>query len=117
MNKKELGLWGEDLAAKHLERAGLIIMTRNYRCPKGEIDIIVRDGKTIVFVEVRLRTSNIRGYAEESIGLWKKQRLRSIATYFLLDQGYEIWPEIRFDIVAINVSEGAPNINWIPGAL
>lgn len=117
MNKKELGYFGEDLAAKHLEQAGLAVMLRNYRCPKGEIDIIARDGKTLVFVEVRLRTSAVRGYAEESIGLWKKQRLRSIATYFLLDKGYETWPDIRFDVIAINVSDGDPKVNWIQGAL
>ncbi|UWG96132.1 YraN family protein [Dehalobacter sp. DCM] len=117
MNKKELGLIGEDLATKHLEQKGLTVVKRNYRCPKGEMDIIAREGKILIFVEVRLRTSTVRGYAEESIGLWKKQRLRSIATYFLLEQGYETWPEIRFDIVAINVIEGKPTINWLQGAL
>ncbi|AFV03148.1 Endonuclease [Dehalobacter sp. UNSWDHB] len=117
MNKRQLGQRGEDMALEHIKEAGLNIIQRNYRCPKGEIDIIARDGKTIVFIEVRLRSSNSRGSAEESIGLWKIQRLKSIASYYLLEQHYRQWPQIRFDVFAINMAEGVPEFNWIQGAL
>ncbi len=112
-NKRELGDFGESLAIDHLKEAGLRIVKRNYRCPKGEIDIIAQDGEILVFVEVRLRTSKYRGYAEESIDQRKAQRLQNIAAYYLLQQGLDEWPPMRFDMIAINWEEEDPDIRWI----
>ena len=114
-NKRELGDFGESLAVDHLREAGLRIVKRNYRCPKGEIDIIAQDEESLIFVEVRLRTSNFRGYAEESIDQRKAQKLQNIAAYYLLQQGMIDWPPVRFDIVAINWEE-EPDIRWIQAA-
>lgn len=114
-NKKELGDFGESLAYDHLKKAGLKIVRRNYRCPKGEIDIIAQVGTLIIFVEVRLRTSKFRGYAEESIDHRKASRLKSIAAYYLMEKGLAEWPPIRFDVVAIDW-ETEPSIKWIQGA-
>ncbi|KUO66161.1 MAG: hypothetical protein APF84_12630 [Gracilibacter sp. BRH_c7a] len=116
-NKRELGDLGESLAVSHLEKAGLKIVKRNYRCPKGEIDIIAQERELMVFVEVRLRTSGFRGYAEESINPKKAYRLQNIAAYYLLQQGVIDWPPVRFDIVAINWEEEKPEIRWIQAAL
>lgn len=115
-NKRELGEFGESLAVDHLKEAGLRIVKRNYRCPKGEIDIIAQDGGTIVFVEVRLRTTMFRGYAEESIDQRKASKLQNIATYYLLQEGFRDWPPVRFDIVAIKWEGEEPEIRWIQGA-
>lgn len=115
-NKRELGDFGENLALEHLKKAGLRIVKRNFRCPKGEIDIIAQDGELFVFVEVRVRTSNFRGYAEESIDQRKASKLQNIATYYLLQEGYRDWPPVRFDIVAIKWEGEEPEIRWIQAA-
>lgn len=115
LNKKEIGDQGENLAIDYLKKAGLQIIQQKYRCPKGEIDIVAKDGGWLVIVEVRTRTSSRRGYAEESITYKKLQRLRALGSYYLLENGYREWPLMRFDIVAINYDGGEPVINWIKG--
>ena len=116
-SKKTLGDFGERLAEDHLKEAGLKMIKRNYRCPKGEIDLIMKDGEVTVFAEVRTRTSKFRGYAEESIDCKKKDKLRSTAAYYLLEQGYADWPAVRFDVVAIDWEGKEPLLRWIKSAL
>lgn len=118
-NRKLRGQTGENIAAEYLKQAGLIIIARNYRCPKGEMDIIAREGKWYIFVEVRSKSSGIMGYGEESIDPRKARRLQSIASYYLLEQGLRQWPPLRIDIVAILFKPGAadPEIKWIQNAL
>ncbi|HHV65209.1 MAG TPA: YraN family protein [Peptococcaceae bacterium] len=113
LKKKELGQMGESLAVAYLQEAGLRIIQQNYRCPKGELDIVARDGEYLVFVEVRTRTSAKRGTAEESISGKKAQKLKTLAAYYLLERGFKEWPPLRFDVVAINVISRQPVINWI----
>ncbi len=113
LSKKALGNFGESLAADYLEQAGLKIIERNYRCPKGEIDIVAKEGDLLVFIEVRARTSAFRGSAEESISFQKVQRLKSIGSYYLIKHNYREWPSLRFDVVAIYFSEEESKINWI----
>jgi putative endonuclease len=115
-NRRELGQLGESLAHAYLERAGLKILRQNYRCPKGEMDIIAQDKEWIVFVEVRSKTSGCMGYAEESITAKKARGLRSIAKYYLLEQGYVGWPPLRFDLIAILYRQ-EPEIKWLRGIL
>lgn len=117
LSKKELGDYGENLAVDYLQKAGLKIVLQNYWCPKGEIDIVARDGKWLVFVEVRARTSGRRGYAEESIGHRKNERLKALGAYYLLEHGYNQWPQIRFDVLAINFKGEEPLIKWIKGIM
>lgn len=114
-NKKELGAWGESLAVNYLEQAGLKIVRRNYRCPKGEMDIIARDQNWLVFVEVRTRTSAWRGTAEESLDPRKMAKLRAVASYYLLENGYDQWPEVRMDLIAIYSQEEDYSVNWLKG--
>ncbi|MDD2234064.1 MAG: YraN family protein [Desulfitobacteriaceae bacterium] len=111
--KQRLGQEGEDYAANFLVEAGLIIIKRNYRCPKGEIDIIARDQQDLVFVEVRTRSSEVRGWGEESITGLKRRRLQSIVSYFLLEQGYRAWPRMRFDLVALRWQDEIHSCNWL----
>jgi putative endonuclease len=117
LNKKETGYLGECLAVSYLEDAGLKILIRNYRCPKGEIDIIAKDGEWLVFIEVRSRTSDFRGTPEESLGFKKVQRFKNTLSYYLLEQGYEQWPLIRADLVAIHLMGEKHAINWIKGIM
>lgn len=119
-NKRQLlGKAGEDFAARFLEDGGLKVIVRNYRCPKGEMDLIALDGEALVFVEVRTRKSSFRGWGEESITQQKARRLQAIASYFLLQQGYKSWPPLRFDVLALRWRWSAekPDALWIKAAL
>ena len=100
----------EALAARFLATRGLAIVGRNYRCRGGEIDIIARDGRTIVFVEVRLRRSAEYGGAAESITARKRRRLRLAAEHYLARLPSE--PPCRFDAILLDalLSE---RIEWL----
>jgi putative endonuclease len=106
------GAAAEALAARFLMARGLSIVGRNYRCRGGEIDLIVRDGKTLVFVEVRLRRSQAFGGAAESITATKRRRLRLAAQHYLLGLARE--PPCRFDAILLD-GLGAGNIEWLRG--
>ncbi|KGK90611.1 hypothetical protein DP73_07840 [Desulfosporosinus sp. HMP52] len=112
-SKQSLGKSGEEFASRFVTESGLRIIARNYRCPKGEMDIIARDGEVLVFIEVRTRRSSFRGWGEESITPRKVQRIQTVASYYLLQQGYPNWPSIRFDVIAIRWIGDMPEINWI----
>jgi len=116
-NKQSLGKHGEEYTARIVQEAGLKIIALNYRCSKGEMDIIARDNETLVFIEVRTRQSAFRGWGEESITPRKAQRLKAIATFYVLQLGYKNWPSMRFDVVAVRWTGGIPEINWIKAAL
>ena len=91
------GAQAEALAADYLMRHGLAIVARNFRTRFGEIDLIARDGKTLVFVEVRLRRSSAHGGAIESITAQKQARLVAAARGYLAALGRE--PPCRFDAI------------------
>ncbi len=103
------GRAAEALAADHLARHGLKVLARNYRCRGGEIDLVCRDGTTLVFVEVRLRTSRDFGGAAESITAAKQRRIALAARHYLAGKP---WPACRFDAVLL---DGA-HIEWIRNA-
>ncbi len=101
----------ETRAQNWLERQGLRLVTRNYRCKAGEIDLVMQDGESLVFVEVRYRSHGGFGSAVESVTPAKQQRLRRAAEHYL--QRLRPIPPCRFDIVGI----GADNrIDWIRNA-
>ena len=99
---KARGDAAEDLALAHLRAAGLVLVTRNYRTPGrggGEIDLVMRDGATLVFVEVRRRRNARHGGAIASVGWVKQRRIVFAARHFLLRWGAP--PPCRFDIVGV----------------
>ena len=97
---KALGSKGEDVAAKFLKRNGYRIIARNYKTPLGEIDIIAKDGNTIVFIEVKTRTSYAFGYPFESVTTKKKQKLKNLALLYLKKHGHQ--SAARFDVISIS---------------
>lgn len=101
----------ERLAERHLRGKGLRFCARNYRSPFGEIDLIMRDGTTLVFIEVRQRSNPYFGSGADSIDHRKRLRLQRTAEHYL--QSLRQTPICRFDVVSLN---GAGDIHWIPGA-
>ena len=93
-----LGRRGERLAADYLERAGMMIVERNYRCRVGEVDLIALDGDTIVFVEVKLRRGDFE--PSEAVDARKQGHIARAAFDFMLRRGLMTSPA-RFDVVAI----------------
>jgi putative endonuclease len=103
MRKKELGARGESLAVEKLENKGYHIRDRNWRVLEGELDIVAEDGDTIVFVEVKARTSRRFGLPEEALTKRKRQRLIKAALAYL-DTHQIFNTNWRFDFVAIEWS-------------
>jgi putative endonuclease len=102
----------ESLAVAFLEREGLEILERNYRCKMGEIDLIAKSGDTTIFVEVRARSSEAFGGAAESITSAKRARLIRAARHYLSRQRGD--PACRFDVVLVRGAE--QRVEWLPGA-
>ena len=101
--RQALGKHGEDLACRELERRGYAIVARRYRRRGGEIDIIARDGETIVFVEVKVKDTAEFGSAAEAVGARKRRRIVSMAVDYLARNRLTANP-CRFDVVAIDGS-------------
>jgi putative endonuclease len=104
------------LARQHLERQGLQMLTSNYRCRMGEIDLIMVDRDSIVFVEVRFRTQIEYGTAAASVTYPKQRRLIKAAELFLLRNAQLKNRPCRFDVVGIDLAGPEPGIQWITDA-
>jgi putative endonuclease len=112
---KPLGSEGEDLAVRFLQKKGYRIVARNYKTPVGEIDIIARDGDTIVFIEVKTRTDISFGYPFEAVNNRKRQKLKNLALLYLKRQGKE--SPVRFDVLSIFcMDDGKKDIEHIKDA-
>ena len=97
------GQWAEELACKFLQRAGLKLVERNFRCSGGEIDLVMRDQRTLVFVEVRYRRQQRFGGAAASINQRKQQRITLAASLYLQRQpANSRQPRCRFDVVLLS---------------
>ena len=105
-----LGKTGEDLACRELERRGYAIVARRYRRRGGEVDIIARDGPTLVFVEVKARGSRAYGDAAEAITPIKRRRIAALAVDYMMRHRLTDCP-CRFDVVAIHLESGAPVVD------
>jgi len=111
----ELGVFGEDLAFKKIKRLGYKKILRNYRCPLGEVDLIARDGDTLVFIEIKTRKGRSIGYAKEAVNAKKKRQLSKVAlAYMKSNNCCDI--KARFDVVAISLGLGEPEIEVIKNA-
>ena len=101
MQRQALGIQGENLAVAELERRGYAILARRYRTRHGEIDIVARDGETVVFVEVKAKDTAEFGSAAEAVGARKQKRIVSMAVDYLARNRLTNSP-CRFDVVAID---------------
>jgi putative endonuclease len=110
----EYGQQAEQQALDYLQSRGLKLQERNFRCKTGEIDLVMRDAETLVFVEVRFRQSNDFGHALETVTQKKQRKLIASANRYL--QVKHIDSACRFDIIALNGSGSVP-IEWIKNAI
>ena len=101
---RRLGDWGEEIAARHLRRLGLIVIERNVRSRFGEIDLIASEGDTVVFVEVKVRRRPEFGSPALAVDWRKRRRISRLALSYLGDR----LCGIRFDIIAIVAQPGQP---------
>lgn len=104
--KDQLGLDGEAAASVHLERAGMRILDRRWRCRHGELDIVALDGSTVVFVEVKTRRGLEFGHPFEAITPAKVRRLRSLAGLWLESKGMR--SAVRMDAVGVIAPRSGP---------
>lgn len=101
MNKRIVGSSMEDIALKHLSESGYIILDRNYYTPKGEIDLIAKDGEYLVFLEVKYRKNVRFGYPEEAVDKRKQIKIRNTSRYYMMKQGIPSHMPCRYDVVVI----------------
>jgi putative endonuclease len=100
-----LGAWGEERAVKYLRQQGMKILEQNFTTPVGEIDIIARDKKVLVFVEVKTRRSTIFGSPQEAVGVRKQRQIVRTAHWYLQNHSCDKY-QPRFDVIAILCQSG-----------
>jgi putative endonuclease len=98
--RQALGHYGEGVAERHLGELGMVVLDRNWRCPAGEIDLVLRDGLALVICEVKTRSSVACGTPLEAVTPTKVERLRRLAAHWL--QAHPVRPlEVRIDMVGV----------------
>lgn len=111
------GREAEAYALRHLQQHGLQLIAQNWLCKRGELDLVMLDGDTVVFVEVRYRRHSAWGGALESVDFRKQEKLILAAQLFLQKESRWADAACRFDVVAVegNAKSGSP-LNWIKHA-
>ncbi len=113
-----LGRWGEELVAEDLRQKGWTVAARNFRCRMGEVDIVAKNERYLVFVEVKLRKDARFGAACEAVTPSKQRKLLAAAQFYLMRHPTKLQP--RFDVAEVYAPQGvhtaAPGINYIENA-
>ena len=110
-----LGKIGEDLACRELQRRGYAILARRYRRRRGEIDIVARDGPTVVFIEVKAREGRKFGDAVDGVTVLKRRRITRVALEYLVRHRLTDCP-CRFDVVSVHMENEQPVIELYQNA-
>ncbi len=105
MNKRALGTEYESRAAAYLTENGYRVLERNYRCKKGEIDLIAREKRYLVFLEVKYRSSSRDGTAAQAVDIRKQNRIIGAAKWYLMEHHLPENQPCRFDVIAIDGSQ------------
>lgn len=114
--KQEIGKSGEEIVSKYLESKGYEILDRNFNCYQGEIDIIAKDKKEIVFIEVKTRKNKKYGLASEAVNENKQKHLLKAIKYYIYIKKYENC-FIRIDVIEVYIKNRKININHIKQAI
>ena len=113
--RSALGAYGEALAARHLVGQGMVLLDRNWRCPQGEIDLVLREGRTLVVCEVKTRSSAAFGSPLEAVTEQKAARLRRLAARWLADHDLRP-PDVRIDLVGVLApAQGPAQVDHVRG--
>ena len=101
MNKRVVGSEYEQIIRNYLEHNGFTVLEMNFRCRQGEVDIIAKDEKYLVFVEVKYRHAAGSGYPEEAVDIRKQKRICQAARYYMYSHGMNEYTPVRFDVAGI----------------
>lgn len=110
MNKRRIGTFYEELACEYLQKQGIIILKKNYRCKTGEIDIIGKDKNCVVFFEVKYRKNDDFGHALLSVDAKKQNKICRCAAIYCMQNAFV--QEFRYDVIGISDTK----IEWIKNA-
>lgn len=116
MNKRSVGSLYENAAADFITEKGAKILIRNYRCRIGEVDIIARDEDYICFIEVKYRKDDLFGGPEAAVNFAKQRKISKVSAYYLLTNNMSEFTKIRYDVIAIDGTEGAFKFHWYKDA-
>lgn len=114
--KTHQGADAEQLALDYLQKQGWLLLYANYRSKFGEIDLIVQQGQTLLFVEVKQRSSAAYGTAQAMVTTTKQQKIILTSQYFLQQHPHYQKFHLRYDVIAINTAQSDVQITWLPNA-
>lgn len=100
-NNRKVGAEYEQLVGTYLTEKGIKILEKNFRCASGEIDLIAKDGRYLVFVEVKYRNHLKNGYPSEAVGRRKQEKISKVAMIYLWKHGLSLDTPIRFDVASV----------------
>lgn len=116
VDRRALGRWGEDLAVQHLVVQGYEVLDRNWRCSEGELDVVAREAGSLVFVEVKTRSTLSFGDPAEAVTRTKARRIHRLAARWLAERRpCGAW-DLRFDVVSVLRTPGQPQVVLLRGA-
>ena len=110
------GLLYEKMALVYLQKQGLKFLQKNYYCRLGEIDLVMLDHTTVVFIEVRYRENTVYGDAFDTVDKIKQNKLIKTAQLYLIQQGTYDKVPARFDVISICKHQGKPELTWVRNA-
>lgn len=114
-HNQRVGKWGEETAVEYLRQRGCDIVGQNVRTPYGEIDIVAKKDNTIIFIEVKTRTSNTMGLPEESITPRKREHMIACAENYAMEHEIDRW---QIDVISIEGKPGAtPKVTHFENAI
>lgn len=117
VDTRAVGLDAERVAEQYLKRQGIVPVTQNFRCRLGEIDLVAKDGRCLVFVEVRFRGAGSYSRAGLTVDIHKQRKLIRTAALYVAKRPQYANSVMRFDVIAIDADEhGEVNIDWIKDA-
>lgn len=109
---QKLGAYGEQVAARHLLKQGMVVLDRNWRGVGGELDLVLRDGDVLVICEVKTRSSAACGSPLEAVDRRKAERLRRLAAQWMAARGIRA-PEVRIDLVGVLRTPEGPRVEHV----
>lgn len=116
-SKQNTGQEAEQTACHYLLTQGLSLLEKNYRCPRGEIDLIMRDSNTVVFVEVRYRRDTRFGTGAETVDRRKQNKLLATAAHYLQQNPKAARNACCFDVISLTANDrGEQQMDWFPDA-